>query len=111
MLRADTLTRGAFAIHVRRHAKLGLHKTVIKSALPVINAAIASPLVWRVDLGKITCTPPRAKLGAIFRIQAARITLIFTDQHRRQQFLICAREVASAPTIVEALQTVINGHS
>lgn len=103
MLRPDGLPRGQFALHFRKHHKLGRHRTIIKGAVPYIQAAIALPEVWRIDLGKIDRRSVRSRLGVQLKTDRARISLVVVDDYRRQRFLICARAVELAPEIVSTL--------
>lgn len=53
-LKVDTKSyRGPHATHLKYHIKLGRHMTVIKAALPIVQALIEHDEVYEVDLGKI----------------------------------------------------------
>ena len=52
-LKPDRVDRGDHATHVHRHPKLGRHRTVINTALPLVNKLIDNKSVELVMLGRI----------------------------------------------------------
>ena len=52
-LKPDRVDRGEHATHVHHHPKLGRHRTVINTALPLVNELIDNKSVQQVMLGRI----------------------------------------------------------
>lgn len=83
MLKQDGLWRGKGSIHVRRHRKLGKHKTIIREAVSLVEQAIAMPEVGGVELGKIFPIPPHSKL--------ARPAIDFSSEGKRLRVAVTGR--------------------
>ena len=107
MLRPDSLSRGQHATHLHKHHKLGRHRTVIKTAVPLINAAVGLQAVWRIDLGRIDLVRRSDKVGVRITADQAKIHLTVTDAYRKQRFLICVRSLDDAAGAFSALAKMI----
>lgn len=106
MLRQDKLYRGQYAVHVKKHSKLGLHKTILRCAVPVISAVMKLPEVWRIDFGKISLSKSPSKRRCRIKVDEARVALVIDDTSRQQEILICARAVHQATTIATTVRDV-----
>lgn len=113
MLLQDDLYRGKDAIHVHKHRKLGKHRTIIKTALPFINAALNLKEVWRIDFGKISCGAASTRAGMVIKVDRANVWLTITSTRRRQEFRICVWAPSSASAVVEVVKAIADctGHS
>lgn len=102
MLRPDALPRGRFAVHLRRHHKLGVHYTILTDALSLINDIVSLPIVRRVHLHALSAQPcSRCRL----RITVDRhlVRLRFSFGIRRQLFTIEARSPNETASVVNRL--------
>lgn len=88
--------------------ELGVHRTIIKSAVPLIEMVMQLPGVWRVDVGRIDRTGKRDTVGVHIHAQQVRITLTVTDTQRKQVFLICTRSLDMAASVFSALWSMVS---
>lgn len=100
MLRQDSLYRGKHAIHVRKHPKLGRHRTILKIALPLISEMLASEEVWRIDLGLISARHGSRRVSIMYGSQQAQISLTICDVRWRQCFVISARSSEAVASVI-----------
>ncbi len=111
-LEVDGEYRGAHAVHVQPHQKLGnrrkkhgMHRTVMTTALPLLNWLIDEDDLVRVVFGKLAHASgvtyiPRASC----EVADIRIQVLLVDTTCAQSFEIVAQDNAAAHRIVARIR-------
>lgn len=108
-LRLDNCSRGQYAVHVKRHRKMGVHCTLTKSSLPFINAVIVLPEIEKIVFGRVIIASARGgPAGVWLRRDDNWLRLAVGDNRSLQTFVIHLRmrDQRSLQIIIEALQSV-----
>lgn len=103
-LQVDGWYRGNYAVHVRRHRKLGKHCTVIDTAFPLMNALIGMQEVKKVDFGIIHGKWDGAPAALYVVPKGKRLRLLVTDPHVVQVIHVTPRSQAHAEVVMSALR-------
>lgn len=105
MLKKDRAWRGFEAIHVRKHPKLGKHRTILSVAVPVIETVLALREVSRVHLGLIA-NVSSAKAPKIPEIAISdwgnHLRVVIRGQGAAQIFRITTKQTAYVQDVLNS---------
>lgn len=104
MFREDELDRGPHAAHVHKHRKLEKHRTVLRIALPLMNAIVSMPEVQKISFNKIFLAHGSNTRGFWVTRQPRCLRLAAGDGRWIQLLQIFLRSSEGAEQVVGALK-------
>lgn len=102
----DGAYRGAHACHVHQNQKLGKHRTVIKSALPLMSWLIDDDTVASVSLGRLThASGTKFEPEVKWQVADRLITVLLVDKVSAQAIRLWVKQPTHAEAVVAKIKS------